>query len=151
MNISYRNNQIHRGEGIGSIFKNMFRFVSPFLKKLISTGVKTGKEIIHSDAAKEIMDEAKSSAIRAGITLANQALQGENVIQASRENIKNMGNDLKNKTLDILERKRKQSDVSSHQLEKKKKKKKKKKKTGGNFNDIFDFNVKSRKKNKILK
>ena len=73
-----------RGSGIGSIFSNIFRGLIPLAKGLF----KVGRKVAASDGGQRILKAAKQSAINAGIDIAHDALQGENIKQSALKNMK---------------------------------------------------------------
>lgn len=76
-----------RGSGIGSIFSNIFRGIIP----LASKAVNIGRKVISSPTGQKIMKAAKRTAIDAGLDIATDVLQGKNVKEAAKSNLKTVG------------------------------------------------------------
>jgi len=79
-----------RGSGIGSIFTNIFRGLIPFAKQIFSVGKKVAK----SNTGQSLIKSAKNHAIKAGLDIATDALQGKNIKQAAKKSLKRAGQDL---------------------------------------------------------
>ena len=92
---------VMRGSGIGSLFSNIFRGLIPIAKGLFNVG----KKVVASPSGQRIMKAAKDSAIEAGIDLAHDALQGNNIKEATSKHISaakrkvfdSMGDELRSK------------------------------------------------------
>ena len=83
-----------RGAGIGSIFGTLFRTVSPIVKKLFGTGGR----ILRSQAARSLAKDIRRDAVQSGLKLASQALSGENIAKAAKQNVKEFGKRAANRT-----------------------------------------------------
>ena len=79
--------QIARGGGLGSVFGTLFRTVSPLVKRLVSSGAR----LLRSRPARKLARNIKKDAVSTGIKLASQALSGENIAKAAKENVKDFG------------------------------------------------------------
>ena len=79
-----------RGSGIGSIFSNIFRGLVPFAQKLFHFG----KRAAASESGQRVMKAAKKSALRAGIDISHDALQGKNIKASAKKNLKHLGRHL---------------------------------------------------------
>lgn len=78
----YKGVSLQRGSGLGGIFKSMFRMVLPLLK----SGVKTvGKQ-----------------ALRSGVDIANDYMQGKDLKVASKQRVKEATKILTNKAADKM-------------------------------------------------
>lgn len=73
-----------RGGGIGSIFSSIFSNVVPIVKKALGYGTKALK----SNLSRKIMKDAKKTAVKAGLNVVGDALQGENVLHSTKKQIK---------------------------------------------------------------
>ena len=84
----HRGPYLQRGRGIGNIFSSILKRIIPAAKVL-------GKNFLSSPITKSVLREAKDSAINAGINIATDVMQGDNVGQTIHKNInkmkKNMG------------------------------------------------------------
>ncbi len=79
-----------RGSGVGSIFSNIFRGLIPLAKTVFSVVKKVAK----SSAGQSLIKSAKNHAIKAGLDIANDALQGKNIKKAAKKSMKRAGQDL---------------------------------------------------------
>ena len=94
----YQSELYHRrGAGIGSIFSNIYSSVIPFLKGAFKVGSKVAK----SSAGRTIAKNVKKKAMRAGLNVVGDALQGKNVVQSTKREVKKAQSALKK---DIVKR-----------------------------------------------
>ena len=75
---------IQRGRGLGSILSSLYQKVSPIFSLL-------GKQIAASPITKQALSSAKQAAIDASLSLASDALVGENLKTSFKKNIKKAG------------------------------------------------------------
>jgi hypothetical protein len=76
----HRNPYLQRGSGIGSIFSGLFRAAVPVLSSV-------GKSLFGSDAAKAVGKSIADTALRSGLSLAGDALSGQNVGDAFKKHL----------------------------------------------------------------
>ena len=82
---------LQRGHGIGSIFKSLFRFLSPALSKVktvLSQGAKIGSKIASDPTVRDVMKTVKDSAIDVGLKTAADTLEGLDFQQALDKNLR---------------------------------------------------------------
>ena len=75
--------QSQRGAGIGSIFSNIYSSVMPFIKSAFKVGAKAVK----SKAGRALAKKAKKRAMKAGLNVVSDALQGKNVVQSTKREL----------------------------------------------------------------
>ena len=75
--------QSMRGAGIGSIFSNIYSSVMPFIKSAFRIGSKAAKSKVGRSLAKK----AKKKAMKAGLNVVSDALQGKNVINSTKREL----------------------------------------------------------------
>jgi hypothetical protein len=80
-----------RGKGIASVFSQIYSSVLPYIKKALEPI----KRIIKTPAAKKIKNEIKKSASKASLNVVSDALEGKNVIKASKRELVKAKDDLK--------------------------------------------------------
>lgn len=88
-----------RGNGIGSIFSSLYNSVVPLVKSALGIGSRVAKSQIGRQVAKSV----KKRAMKAGLNVVNDALQGENVLKSTRREIKKAGGSVLS---DVLAKKR---------------------------------------------
>ena len=69
-----------RGRGLGSIFSSLIRAVIPAASKV-------GKAMLKSPITKELLKTAKDTAIQGGVSLAADALRGEDMSESLQQNL----------------------------------------------------------------
>lgn len=72
------------------MFGTLFRAVSPLVKRLVSS---TGR-LLKSKASKQLLSEAKKSAVKSGLALAHDTLSGENIGKSAQKNLKQFGQEV---------------------------------------------------------
>lgn len=77
-----------RGAGIGSFFSALYSRVVPVVK----SALRIGSKALKSPAAHAIKKEAKKTAMKAGLEIVGDALQGKNVVQSTKQNLKKAKN-----------------------------------------------------------
>lgn len=80
--IGPRKRNVQRGRGIGSILSSIFRKIAPFARTILNIG----KKAATSKPAQEVFRSAKNEALKTGIQIADDALQGKNVRESIRSN-----------------------------------------------------------------
>lgn len=118
---------VQSGRGIGSLFSGLFKALIPMGK----TAVKIGKKFIKNPVVKNLVKEAKNTALQTGLHMATNILENKNV----SEGVKNDINKGKQKMADTLKQVSKGAKRKQESAPKKKKKRRKKTNTGGK--DIF--------------
>lgn len=89
---TYRDNSIMyqsdlyrmRGQGIGSIFSHIYNSVIPLVKKAL----RIGKVVAKHPVASRVLHDAKKTAMKAGINVVGDAMQGKNIIKSTKEEVK---------------------------------------------------------------
>jgi len=79
-----------RGEGIGSIFSTLFSKVTPILGRMAKKAVNIGQRAIASNTGQEVKKELKRSLSKAGLNIVGDALQGKNVVESGKQQLKNI-------------------------------------------------------------
>ena len=75
------------GEGIGSIFKSMFRFLAPAAKKTFSTVANVGKKILGNSTVRDVLNTVKEEAIKTSVNAVANAIQGNSVSEPMQSDI----------------------------------------------------------------
>lgn len=119
-----------RGSGVGSIFSTIFRRLVPLAKNVVNTGL----NFAQSKTGKKFIKGAKRTALDAGLNIAHDALQGQNLKQSVTKRLKNAGEELIEDIRGKPKRRKRRKKVIAKKYrggstKKKPKKKKKKKKT----------------------
>lgn len=114
----------NRGAGIGSIFSSLYSSVVPIVKSIVKTGLKTGASIAKSPVGKAVAESAKRSAAKAGLGLVGDALEGKNVISATKKRVKQAVNEVSS---DLQKRGSRALKAAAAPINRPKKKNKKKK------------------------
>ena len=83
--------QSMRGAGIGSIFSNIYTSVMPFIKSALKIGSKAAK----SKVGKAMVKKAKKKAMKAGLNVVSDALQGKNVVESTKRELNKAKRDVK--------------------------------------------------------
>lgn len=81
---------LQRGHGIGSIFKSIFKLLSPGLqsvKSVFSTGAKIGKKVLSNPGVKDVMNTVRNSAIEIGVNTAADAIDGLGFKESLNKNV----------------------------------------------------------------
>ena len=158
----HRSDQYYmRGSGIGSIFSTIYRGLIPLAKNVLNTGMRFAK----SKTGKKILKTAKRTALDAGLNIANDALQGENIKESVQKRMRTAGDELvdgiQQATTQYKKKKKKKKVIARHgggrpKSNKKKKlkknpKKKKKKKGSGKKKKGTCHSKKPKKKTKTTK
>lgn len=81
---------IQRGAGIGSFFSSIYRAVVPVLRAIGVVGAKAVK----GPVGQAVVKKAKRSAMQAGLNIAEDAINGENILQSAKTNVKKAGGDV---------------------------------------------------------
>lgn len=76
-----------KGEGIGAIFSNLFRFLVPAAKRTFQAVTKVGKSFLANPAVKDIVKTVKEEAIRTGVNAAANLIAGQPVVEPVQEDI----------------------------------------------------------------
>jgi hypothetical protein len=71
------------GEGIGSIFRSLFRFLAPAAKKTFKAVGHIGKQIMSNSGVKDVLKTVKDEAIRTGVNAVANVIAGNPVIEQS--------------------------------------------------------------------
>lgn len=82
--------QQQRGGGIASIFSNLYSSVVPMIKGALKIGSKAASSRI----GKTIIKKAKKRAMRAGLNVVSDALEGQNVLKSTKRELKRAGRDV---------------------------------------------------------
>lgn len=90
--------EVARGAGLGSVFGTLFRAVSPLVKRLVSSG----SRVLRSKAVKSLARDLRQDAVSSGLKLASQALSGENIGKAAKENVKSFGKKAASRTTSAI-------------------------------------------------
>ncbi len=80
MSCLHRGPYIQRGRGLGSTLGSMFKGVIPAMQVM-------GRKILESPVTQKVLKTAKRSAIEAGLNLATDALEGENLNESLSKNM----------------------------------------------------------------
>lgn len=80
----YDEGALVRGKGVGSIFSRIFSSVVPYVMR----GIDLGKRAIKSEVGKKITKTLKRTATEAGLNVVSDALQGKNVIDSAKRELK---------------------------------------------------------------
>lgn len=80
--IGPRKRNVQRGRGIGSILSSIFRKIAPFAKTILNIG----KKAVATKPVQEVLRSAKSEALKTGVQIADDALQGKNIKESIRSN-----------------------------------------------------------------
>ena len=80
-----------RGHGLGSIFKNIFKFVLPLFKTHALPVLKRGAEVVGAEA------------IKTAAGIANDAIRGKNIRDSAREHVSDAINVLSEKAQSSLQ------------------------------------------------
>ena len=83
-----------RGRGLGSIFSSLIRAVIPVASKV-------GRAMIKSPITKELLNTVKDTAIQGGVSLAADALRGNNMEDSLQENL-NMAKERMAQTIETV-------------------------------------------------
>lgn len=86
---------VSRGAGIGSIFSSIYSSVVPLIRSVLKVGGKAAR----SQLGRAVLKDAKKTAMKAGINVVGDALQGKNVIRSSKSAIKNARQDFAKKLI----------------------------------------------------
>ena len=101
MNFGVGNHVVsYHGAGLGSVFGTLFRSVSPIVRKLFTTG----KRLLASKASKSLLNEAKKSALKASLNVAEDALSGKPVLKSAERNLNQFGKNVVGKANQIVSR-----------------------------------------------
>jgi len=92
-----------RGAGLGSIFKTLYKTVSPLVKKLFTKGT----NVLTSNASKKLLKEARKAGLKAGLNVAESALSGENIGESALENLEQFGKSLVSRANRLVDKKKK--------------------------------------------
>ncbi|PCJ29147.1 MAG: hypothetical protein COA94_02450 [Rickettsiales bacterium] len=84
-----RGRYIQRGRGWGGVFKSIFRTIMPLVSKI-------GKSIAASPTAMRVANTAKQSIANSALSVAADAISGENVGESLERNWKRTRQDLGN-------------------------------------------------------
>lgn len=76
-----------RGAGIGSIFSSLYNTVVPLVKSALGFG----SRVARSQVGRQVAKSVKKRAMKAGLNVVNDALQGENVLDSTRREVKRAG------------------------------------------------------------
>ena len=91
-----------RGGGIGSIFSSIYSNVIPIVKKALGFGAKA----LRSNLSRGIIKDVKKTAMKAGLNVVNDTLQGKNVVKSTKKEIKKaqsiMGKKIKQRTKNYI-------------------------------------------------
>lgn len=89
-----------RGRGIGSIFKNIFTSVVPFVKGALGLG----RKVAQSSVGREIGRELKKTATKAGLEVVGDALQGKNIAASANKALVRARNRVGKRVSSIVDR-----------------------------------------------
>ena len=73
-----------RGEGIGSIFRSLYSTMVPLVKSVF----RIGKKALRTPVGQAVKKAAKRTAMKAGLQVVDDALQGRNVLKAAKTELK---------------------------------------------------------------
>jgi len=76
-----------RGSGVGSIFSSIFRTLIP----IASTMFGMGKQVLETKTGQKVLEAVRKPALQAGLDIAKDALDGENVVKAIKRHGKKAG------------------------------------------------------------
>lgn len=74
----------NRGDGVGSIFRSLYSTVVP----LVKSAFRIGQKALATPVGQAVKKAAKRTAMRAGLNVVNDALSGENIIKATKRELK---------------------------------------------------------------
>ena len=78
---------VQRGTGIGQIFSSMYNSIVPLVKSAMGLG----KRVIKSEIGQKAVKSIKKRAMDAGLNVVNDALQGENILESTKSELKKAG------------------------------------------------------------
>jgi len=81
-----------RGEGIGSIFSTLFSKVTPIIGRLAKKAINVGQSAIASNTGRQVKKELKRSLSKAGLNIVGDALQGKNIVESGKKQLKTIAN-----------------------------------------------------------
>lgn len=81
-----------RGGGIGSVFSNIYSTVVPIVRSALKSRV-----------GKSLLKDAKNTALQAGLNVVGDALDGKNVIKATKQRVKTAKTNFKKKVAKRLD------------------------------------------------
>jgi len=96
----YINNDLQvlkTGGGLRSVFSTIFSNVVPFVKSAFRIGSKVAK----SNVGQELTKHLKKSAQEAGVAVVNDALQGKNVLQSSKQQVAKVAKSMSDKVSEL--------------------------------------------------
>lgn len=71
---------LQSGDGFGSFFRSIFKFLAPAAKKTIKTVGNIGKQILSNPGVKDVIGTVKDEAIRTGVNAVANAIAGDPLI-----------------------------------------------------------------------
>lgn len=78
---------IQHGDGIGNIFKSLFRFLVPAAKKTFKAVGNVGKQLLSNPAVKDIAKTVKEEVLRTGVNAVANVIAGNSVAEPMQSDI----------------------------------------------------------------
>lgn len=76
-----------RGSGVGSIFSSIFRHLIPIASSIFGIG----KKVLQTKTGERVLEAVKRPAMQAGLDIAKDALDGENLLKSIKKHGKTAG------------------------------------------------------------
>jgi hypothetical protein len=102
----------YSARGIGGIFRGLSKFFKPLIKFLTPHV----KKAVTSKTGQKLLNQVKKSAVKAGVSVTSDILNGENVKETVGKNLKRASSDVLSNMNRVKEKKRK---IKSKKLSKK--------------------------------
>ena len=80
--IGPRKRNVQRGRGIGSILSSIFSKIAPIARTILNVG----RRVVKTKPVQEVLKSAKSEALKTGVQIADDALQGKNIGESIKSN-----------------------------------------------------------------
>ena len=81
---NYYEDPYQAGAGIGSVFSKLFSNVVPIVKSIFNVG----KQAAATPLGQAVIRDAKKTAMQAGLNVVNDAMEGKNILQSTRDQVK---------------------------------------------------------------
>ena len=82
--LGVRRRQVQVGRGLGSIFSTIFKKITPIAKSLYNIG----KRIFSSAPVQKVAKNARDTALQSGVQIVDDVIQGKNVGESIKSNVK---------------------------------------------------------------